>query len=181
MFSKLKNLFKQNSDNDENYILLDKKNLSKYNNSKNYLVDGTDITKYDCVDWAFPIKGGRVIKVYDGDTITIATKLPYDESPLYKLQVRLNSIDTPELKGSNDDEKQAAKFAQDFVSKMVLNKYVRLENIRSEKYGRVLADVFVGEINLNELLIKERYAVTYNGGHKVKPASWLKYRSTGEL
>ena len=41
---------------------------------------------------------------------------------------------------------------------MVLNKCVRLENIESEKYGRLLADVYIGDINLNKLLLEERYA-----------------------
>ena len=36
-----------------------------------------------------PIVSGEVIRVYDGDTITIAAKLPYAASPLYRFQVRL--------------------------------------------------------------------------------------------
>jgi endonuclease YncB( thermonuclease family) len=102
---------------------------------------------------------------------------------MYRLSVRLNGIDTPEIKGKgvSDEEKEAAKVARDFVSNLVMNKFVRLENIESEKYGRILADVFVGDIHLNELLIKERYAVKYDGGTKQKPVSWLKYRLTGEL
>ncbi len=53
---------------------------------------------------------------------------------------------------------------------------MRLENIQSEKYGRILADVYVGDIHVNDLLIKERYAVKYDGGTKKKPESWTKYR-----
>ena len=151
--------------------------------NRNYMEDGCDIKWEDTVEFTFPITGGRVIKVYDADTITIASKLPYDESPMYRLSVRLNGIDTPEIKGKgvSDEEKEAAKIACDFVSNLVFNKFVRLENIQSEKYGRILADVFVGDIHLNELLIKERYAVKYDGGTKKKPASWTKYRLTGEL
>ena len=63
----------------------------------------------DTVPFTFPIENGQVIKVYDGDTITIASKLPYDASPLYRLSVRLNGIDTPEIKGKNDDEKESGK------------------------------------------------------------------------
>ena len=83
--------------------------------------DGIDIKWEDTVEFKFPIKGGRVIKVYDADTITIASKLPYDESPMYRLSVRLNGIDTPEIKGKgiSDEEKEAAKNARDFVSNMV--------------------------------------------------------------
>jgi micrococcal nuclease len=177
--------YKSNTENNEtnnNSIsnnLLDIQKL--YNN--NYMEDGTDIKWEDTVEFTFPIKGGRVIKVYDADTITIASKLPYDNSPMYRLSVRLNGIDTPEIKGKGitDEEKEAAKQARDFVSNIVLNKFVRLENIESEKYGRILADVFIGDIHLNNLLLKERYAVKYDGGTKIKPASWLKYKITGEV
>jgi micrococcal nuclease len=150
---------------------------------RNYMDDGCDIKWEDTQEFTFPIKGGRVIKVYDADTITIASKLPYDESPLYRLSVRLNGIDTPEMKGKDisDEEKEAAKVAREFVYKLVFNKYVRLENVESEKYGRILADVYIGDIHLNDLLLKERYAVKYEGGTKIKPKSWSKYKSTGEL
>jgi endonuclease YncB( thermonuclease family) len=171
-FPKFKNPFRTGSNSSNNTIL-----------DKNYISDGTDIKWEDTVEFTFPIKGGRVIKVYDADTITIASKLPYDDSPMYRLSVRLNGIDTPEMKGKgvSDDEKEAAKLARDFVSKLVLNKYVRLENIESEKYGRILTDVYIGNIHLNELLLKERYAVKYDGGTKIKPTSWVKYKVTGEV
>ena len=138
-------------------------------------VTRTPIQWDDTVPFTFPITGGQVIKVYDADTITIASKLPYDASPLYRLSVRLNGIDTPEMKGKDvsAEEKEAAILARNFVSNLVLHKYVRLENIESEKYGRILADVYLGDIHLNELLIKERYAVKYDGGTKTKQTSWL--------
>jgi len=147
---------------------------------KNYMEE--NIKWEDTVEFKFPIEGGRVIKVYDADTITIASKLPYKDSPLYRFSVRLNGIDTPEIKGKDisEDEKTAAKIARDYVSNLVFNKIIRLENICNEKYGRILADVYIDDINLNELLIKERYAVKYDGGTKKKPASWLKYKLTGE-
>lgn len=150
---------------------------------RNYMEDGSDIKWEDTQEFTFPIKGGRVIKVYDADTITIASKLPYPESPLYRLSVRLNGIDTPEMKGKDisDEEKYAAKAAREFVYNLVFNKYVRLENIETEKYGRILADVYIGDNHLNELLLKERYAVKYDGGTKQKPKSWLQYRLTGEI
>ena len=131
----------------------------------------------DTVEFTFPITGGRVIKVYDADTITIATKLPFIDSPLYRLSVRLNGIDAPEIKGKDvsDEENKAAILARDVVSKMILYKDVVLKNIQSEKYGRVLADVYIDNINLNEYLVTHRYAVKYDGGKKVKPESWLKF------
>jgi micrococcal nuclease len=153
------------------------------NVNKNFMVDGDDIKWEDTVEFTFPIQGGRVIKVYDGDTITIASKLPYNDSPLYRISVRLDGIDTPEIKGKDvsEEEKQAANATREFVYSLVFNKYVRLENVKTEKYGRLLADVYIDNINLNELLLKERYAVKYDGGKKIKPKSWLNYRVTGEI
>lgn len=135
----------------------------------------------DTVPFTFPITGGQVIKVYDGDTITIASKLPYYASPLYRLSVRLNGIDTPEIKGKTEDEKEAAKNARDAVSNLIMQKYVSLKNIQSEKYGRILADVYIGDINLNQWLIDNRYAVAYDGGSKRAPESWLKYKEDGNI
>ena len=184
MRNPLKYIFGSNSDKQKQLLSEEKIITNKINKiERNYMEDGSDIKWEDTQEFTFPIKGGRVIKVYDADTITIASKLPYNESPLYRLSVRLNGIDTPEMKGKDisEEEKTAAKEAREFVYKLVFNKYVRLENVESEKYGRILADVYVGDIHLNELLLRERYAVKYDGGTKRKPSSWLRYRLTGEL
>jgi len=142
--------------------------------------DGIDIKWEDTVEFTFPIEGGRVIKVYDGDTITIASKLPFKDSPLYRLSVRLYGIDTPEIKGKSEDEKTTAKITRDALAALILNKVVILKNIQTEKYGRILADVYLGEIHINEWLLKEKYAVKYDGGTKKIPTSWLKYRVSAE-
>ena len=124
---------------------------------------------------------GIVIKVYDGDTITIVSKLPYDSSPLYKFSVRINNIDCPEIKGSIDDEKQCAKIAKQRVSDLILNRRIELINIGTEKYGRVLADVFIDGEDVGSLLVNERLALRYNGGTKQRPVSWLKYHQCGDM
>ena len=177
-FARIHNPFKLFYKRNEHNLVVAKNIIDK-----NYMEDGSDIKWEDTQEFTFPIKGGRVIKVYDADTITIASKLPYNESPLYRLSVRLNGIDTPEIKGKDisEDEKEAAKVARNFVYNLVFNKYVRLENIESEKYGRILADVYIDDIHLNNLLIRERYAVKYDGGTKKKPTSWLSYRLKGEI
>jgi len=152
--------------------------------NQNYKTDGTDITWEDTCEFTYPVKGGRVIKVYDADTITIATRLPLKNvNELYRFSVRLNGIDTPEMKGKNvtEEEKNAAKEAQKFVSDLVLNKYVTLQNVQNEKYGRILADVCINDIHVNSLLLQERFAVPYDGNTKTKPQSWIKYKTTGEL
>jgi hypothetical protein len=84
----------------------------------------------ETVPFTFPITQGHVVKVYDGDTITIAAKMPYNyESPLYRFPVRLNGIDTAEIKGKTPDEKEAARIAKTELQTLLLHKDVVLKNI----------------------------------------------------
>lgn len=141
----------------------------------------TNIDWKDTVKFVPPVKKGVVIKVYDGDTITIASKLPYPESLLYRFSVRLNGIDCPEIKGEDENEKQCAKIAKQEMSKLILNKIVTLKNVETEKYGRILADVYIEDLHLNKHMIEKRLAVTYDGGTKISPKNWMNYYCKGEL
>ena len=132
----------------------------------------------DTVPFVFPITEGQVIKVYDGDTITIASKMPYPESPMYRFSVRLNGIDTPEIKGKNADEKEIAKKARDELSALIMNKTVILKNVQSEKYGRILAEVYLEDVCLNDWMIEKKFAVKYDGGTKQIPESWKTYNES---
>jgi len=129
----------------------------------------------DCLPFVPPISSGYVIKVYDGDTITIASKLPYNESSLYRFPVRLNGIDAPEIKGKTDDEKISAQAAKQALENLILHKTVVLKNIQQEKYGRILADVYLEQLNLNKWMLDNKYAVPYDGGTKKSPDSWLEF------
>ena len=122
-----------------------------------------------------PITRGRVIKVYDGDTITIATKLPYPRSPLYRFSVRLLGIDTPEIKTKDKNENKTALIAREKLSKKILNEIVELKDLGIDKYGRVLAYVYYNGRNLSNWLIKQRLAVAYDGGTKRIIKNWYSY------
>lgn len=120
-----------------------------------------------------PIVGGKVVKVYDGDTFTLASKLPNNtDSPIYRFSVRLNGIDAPEIKGKTQAEKELAKKSRDALTKLIMNKIVRLENISIEKYGRILADVYVDNICVNEFMVDNKFAIKYDGGTKTRPDDW---------
>ncbi len=47
-----------------------------------------------------------------------------------------------------------------------VNKVVALKNLKTEKYGRVLADVYLGDLHVNQWLLDNKYAVEYSGGTK---------------
>jgi endonuclease YncB( thermonuclease family) len=56
-----------------------------------------------------------------------------------------------------------------------------LKNVKTEKYGRLLADVYIDQIHLNDYLLKKRLAVVYDGGTKNCPKNWMEYYYKGEL
>ena len=131
-----------------------------------------DVNYKNTIPFVPPITEGKVIKVYDGDTFTIASKLPYDLSPIYRFSVRLNGIDAPEMKCKTNVEKLHAVKSRDALSSMILNKKVKLTNIKTEKYGRILADVYLDGTHINQWMLDNKHAVQYNGGTKNKPPEW---------
>ena len=144
--------------------------------------------KYDYLDlneiqhFIPPIESGKVVKVYDGDTITIVSDIPgLKNSPVYKFSIRLNGIDSPEIKGKTEDEKHIAIKARDTLSNMILGEIVYLKNKKNEKYGRILCDVYKGETNLNKMMIEKRLALPYEGKTKTIPKCWKEYHEKGNL
>jgi len=117
------------------------------------------------------IKECKVIKVYDGDTITVAAFLKGDPE-CYKFQVRLNGIDSPEIKGSCENEKKHAIISRNALSDQILNQIITLDVKGNEKYGRVLADVLYNGKNMNEWMVQNGYAVKYDGGTKKRDTKW---------
>lgn len=118
------------------------------------------------------IKACKVIKVYDGDSITVAAKL-HESFPVNRFSVRLSGIDTPELRSRNEFEKKRAVIAKEFLKQKILNQTVFLENVTTEKYGRLLATIIYKGENINQLMINDTYAVSYWGGKKETPPEWL--------
>ena len=51
---------------------------------------------------------------------------------------------------------------------MILNKIVYLELEGEYKYGRILANIYINNLNLNQYLIDNKYAYRYEGGTKIK-------------
>jgi endonuclease YncB( thermonuclease family) len=124
------------------------------------------------IEFVPPISLCKVIKVYDGDTITVAARLPNSIGPIYRFQVRLLGIDTAEIKGGSANETIIAKQTRAALSELIFGKIVKLKNCHNEKYGRILADVYLDDMHVNKWLIDNNYAVEYDGGKKHKPTAW---------
>lgn len=105
--------------------------------------------------------------IYDGDTF----RVNIDGWPAVvgdSMPVRIKGIDTPELRGKCQREKEAARAAKQFsVARLRAGKLIELKGIVRDKYFRLLAEVWVDGVNLGEQLILGGFAVPYGGGTKV--------------
>ena len=131
-----------------------------------------DATWTNTIPFVPPVTGGKVIKVYDGDTITVASKLPFRNSPIYRFSVRLLGIDSPEIKGHTEAEKALAKKSRDALSVLIYEKNVILKDVSTEKYGRLLANVYINDLHVNKWMLDNKYAIEYDGGTKTRPIDW---------
>jgi endonuclease YncB( thermonuclease family) len=131
-----------------------------------------NITYKDTVAFIPPIMYAKVIKVYDGDTITVAARLPFVGSPIYRFSVRLAHIDSPEIRGGSKMETRLAIVSRDALHKLIFGKIIELKNNGKEKYGRLLADLYYDGLYINQWMLDNKYAVMYDGGKKMRPVEW---------
>lgn len=128
-----------------------------------------DITLDDTIPYFPPITCGKVVNVYDGDTIHIASNeinCPFPNKS-FRFIIRIKHIDTPELRTKNEKEKELAKKAKKAMEELVLNQYVTLEEIEHEsKWGRILATVKINGKDVSDIMIEKGHAKRYEGGHK---------------
>ncbi len=95
-----------------------------------------------------PILSGTVSRVIDGDTIDVQlTSGP--------IRVRLNGIDTPER------GQPWGREATNALSALVMGKQVDLEPFTQDRYDRLVANVFVGSVNVNDALVRQGHAWAY--------------------
>ena len=110
----------------------------------------------------------KVISVYDGDTFRVnIDSLP----PIVgkNIPIRVNGVDTPEIRGKCEYEKKLALKARDFVRAKLANaKEIKLTNLQRGKYFRVVANVLVDGVSLERGLLDNELAYSYDGGKKLK-------------
>ena len=133
----------------------------------------------------------EIVKVLDGDTIDVLIDLGFD---LFKKErVRIAGVDTPEKRTRDLEEKALGIDATNWLKDKLESTLSGDDelSIRTElvggvgKYGRLLGWLYVGDdvLSLNEQMIEEGYAWTYDGGTKQKDFEELRQirRSHGTL
>ena len=104
----------------------------------------------------------RVVSVYDGDTFT-ADAMPWPGITV-RTAVRVDGVDTPEIRGECQAERDKAVEAREFAE-AALGEAVHLVDVRHGKYaGRVVAHVLVNGEDLAALIIEAGLGRPYEGG-----------------
>lgn len=99
---------------------------------------------------------GKVIKVYDGDTITILVDGE-------KEKIRFYGIDSPEIKQSYGIE------SRDFIRSKIMDKEVKVDVVNTDRYGRKIGKIYYNNdryLNLESV----------KGGH----SWWYEYYARNE-
>lgn len=113
---------------------------------------------------------GKVLKVFDGDTILVRIQAREEH-------VRLREIDAPELThqkriGQEPWGRQAKEFAQALVKGKTVRLEIEEDNER-DKYHRLLAYVFIDRTFVNREMVRSGKAFFYPGAVKGKYAGEL--------
>jgi endonuclease YncB( thermonuclease family) len=121
-------------------------------------------------------KVAKIVSVYDGDTVKVVFPVL---KKLIKFNCRIQGVDTPELRTRNIAEKEYGTFVRDKLREKILNKMVYIKCGDFDKYGRLLIDItpwnkgVKGE-TISDWLIKNKYALVYDGGTKKDWGEYLR-------
>ena len=98
---------------------------------------------------------GRVVKVTDGDTLTILTGGSQLAATATQHKIRLQGIDAPE-------KRQAfGKVSRQYLAGMVAGREVRIAWSKRDKYGRILGIIYIDGKDVNLEMLKAGLAWHY--------------------
>jgi micrococcal nuclease len=112
----------------------------------------------------------HIIRVVDGDTVDV-------DHLNKKFTVRLVGIDAPELGFGNFDPSQPfAKASKKHLTELIYNRIVDMKSYGSDNYGRMLAEVFSDNKNINIEMLKVGLAEVYKGNYSAPGLDFNQYR-----
>ena len=110
----------------------------------------------------------KVTKIIDGDTIRCDIDLGFD-IVFSNQTIRLYGIDTPESRTRDLEEKFYGNLSKDFLNDYCpKGSYITLRKHldKKGKFGRILGELIVNKVNLNEQMVENNLAVCYEGQSK---------------
>ena len=111
---------------------------------------------------------GKVIKVSDGDTITVL-------QGKQQVKVRLYGIDAPELK------QPYGKKSKQFLANLIAGEVVEVEENGKDRYKRTIGTIYLDDKDINAQMVENGYAWAYRKFSKkyAPQESGAKYQKLG--
>ena len=104
-----------------------------------------------------------ITNVVDGDTVDARVDLGFTVS--VDVRFRLYGIDTAEMNSVDEEQRELAKQAKQYLTNTILNKEVLIKTHKPDKFGRWLVEIFISEdYTINNLLLEKKLAKSYYGG-----------------
>tara|TARA_R100001129_G_scaffold125561_1_gene87933 strand:- start:1771 stop:2187 length:417 start_codon:yes stop_codon:yes gene_type:complete len=106
-------------------------------------------------------------RVVDGDTVDVTIDLGF--KIFHKARVRMYGIDTPESRTRDLDEKARGMLSKSFLQDTLTqsnNIIIKTQKDAKGKFGRILGELYVNDININQLMVDKYLAVAYTGQSK---------------
>lgn len=103
--------------------------------------------------FSFAASASAKVHIIDGDTIDMEGK-----------RIRLYGIDAPEIKQlcyKSDHQYPCGKYAQDALKRITISGNVRCVEKYYDFYGRIVAECFIGDTNINALMVEQGWAMAY--------------------
>ena len=98
---------------------------------------------------------GKVIKIYDGDTIAI------NDDKGKMLRVQIAYIDAPDMDVQTNEKQPLYRESIKELSSMILNKEVIIESLDVDKTGKVEGFIFLGKMNVNVEMVRRGMTEIY--------------------
>lgn len=98
----------------------------------------------------------NVVRVIDGDTIEVDCDVGFCLSQTMRL--RLLGIDAAELRTKDPVERVMGRAAKEALVVLLEGRDVVLRTEKADSFGRYLADVWLGEMNVSDWLVANEYA-----------------------
>jgi endonuclease YncB( thermonuclease family) len=114
----------------------------------------------------------KVLRIHDPDTFTVALKIGNE---YYKYNIRLNGIDAPELHSKIKKESLVCKIGTEYISSKILNEVIFIKCYSFDKYGRLLADLYINENDsqsINQLLVDCKFVRVYGEDNNLHKFKW---------
>ncbi len=110
------------------------------------------------------VRRGKVTRVVDGDSIDIDIYFGFHLFQVHR--VRLLRVDTPELNSPDAGLRAKAIEAKTFVNNAIMEREIILETVKSDSFGRYLAEVYYTdsdgtEHNLSDELLANGLATPF--------------------